>query len=376
MMKLLRIIYYSVIKNLRNVNTIILVLCSPLLILILGSSLANEYAPSNLSRENVAFLNEDRGIVSDQFASFLTDNEISEWLNITNVNDYAAGLNMLNEGTARTFIHIPPTFTASLVSGSGAKINLVSNREHTIVRSIIDNYLHNVNSAYALNLLAGEVNSLQSSKNHIRQVAITTDGRIPRAIDYYSVHTLLQFLLFGAILGINTVKEDKEKNTIMRIKSAPVNTSTLLMGRSMANILTLFGATLVIITISKFAFQANWGGNILINLFSLFLFILFANGLGMFVGILFDNTVTAIAVLMGLMMFFSAVAGAFSKYVTESPAFRFLGQFSPNHYATTAIFNNIYAGSGELIISSLAVLLAMVVAIYLCTILAGRRYFA
>ncbi len=375
-MKLLNITYFSIIKNLRNVNTLILVLSSPLFILILGSSLANEFEPTNLRTENIAYINEDRGMIADQFESFILSNETSELLNITTVSDYDSGLNMLNDGSAQSFIHIPPTFSEAIASGSGGKINLVSNREHTIVKSIVDNYLHQANTTYALTLIAGERSTLQNAGGYIQQVPITTDGRIPRAIDYYSVQSLLMFLLYGAILGITAIKEDKEKNTIMRIKSSPVNTSTLLLGRSLANILTLFCATLVITAICKFLFQANWGGSLYINLITVFLFILFTNGLGMLIGIIFKNTVTAIAVLMGLLMFFSTVAGAITPYVTNAPVVRFLGQFSPNHYAVTAIFNNIYAGSGELIISSLAVLLAMVIAIYLCTIIAGRRHFA
>ena len=372
-MKLLSVAYYTAVRNVKDIKTLLLIIASLVMIAILGISLDQLYAPANLGRAEVAFFDADRGAAAGQFLDFLGYDQVSELIDVQAVEDYDTGLALLDEGRIESFIHLPPGFTAALQRGERAEIEVLSRKSGTIVKSLVENYTHMANCAYAVAAVGGSIALPVSAGGHIEQAAITTDGKVPRGIDYYAVQTLLQVLILGAFFGIAAVREDEEKKTLVRINSAPVKPYEMLAGRTLANILVLFSAAVIVMAFSRYVYKANWGGNLGVNLLVVFIFLLLVVGLGMLLGVMINNTGNAMGVLVALMMFFSVVAGAITKNVSESYYYGILAKFSPNHYAATALFNNIYAGSPELIRSSIITLLLITVGIYALTLLVGRR---
>ncbi|MCW3489519.1 ABC transporter permease [Dethiobacter alkaliphilus] len=369
-MKIFSIAYYTAIKNLKDTKTLLFVVVLPiLLIIILGTALDGFHSPQDLPREEVAYFIDDNGEAAQQFAQFL-QSDLGEVAHVQRVAGFEEGLAYLDSGQADSFVYLPAGFGAALSSGEAAEIQVLANVQNPLAKSLVENYINRVNGALAVTVLGG-VPAQGEWSSHVRAQAITTDGQIPTALDYYAVQTLLQVLIIGALFGIAAMREDNDKNTLIRIKSAPVKYYEILAGRTMANIGVLFAQALVVIAFSKFVYQANWGGNQLINLGVILIFVVFSIGVGMFLGAVIKNSVGAIGALWGVMIVFAITGGAFGGTVNDT-----LAKLSPNHYAATAIFNNVFAGSPQVIRSNIIVLLLSTVAVYALTLAVGRRRLA
>lgn len=370
-MKTLKIACYSALKNCKDIKTHLFIVVLPiLLIIILGMALDPYHSPQNLDAAEVAYLNDDQGEAATQLQAFLESEQIRELIHLLPVADDEEGRALLDNGSVESFLHIPAGFSAALYSGESVSIQLLSNQSMPIVKTLVENYIIGVNGAFAAISLGGTPTAPNGGR-HIEPVPITTDGKVPRALDYYAVQTLLQVLILGALFGISAMREDEEQNTAVRIKSAPVKTWEIITGRTAAGVTVLFAQALIVMAFSSIVYQANWGGSMLVNLGILFLFVLFVIGMGMLLGVLIQNSVAGIAALWGVMIVFSTTGGAFGGTVNDT-----LAKLSPNHYAATAIFNNIFAGSPEGVRSSALTLGLATVAVYLLTYIIGRRRFA
>lgn len=369
-MKIFMIAYFTAIKNIKDVKTLLFVVLLPiLLIIILGTALDEVHAPQSLPKAEIAFMSEDSGVAAVQVAEFL-GGQMREFVDLRGVEDYEEGIAFLDEGQVESFVYLTEDFGESLSSGQEAEIQVFSNTQNPLAKSLIENYINGVNGANAIFSLGGNPAGA-SFFNHVESIPITTDGIMPRAIDYYAVQTLLQVLIIGALFGIAAVREDEEQNTRIRVKSAPLKEYEIITGRTIANVLVLFAQALFVMAFAKYVYQANWGGSVFINLSVIFIFVVFANGLGMLLGTLIRNSFAAIGSLWGIMIVFSITGGAFGGTVNDT-----LAKLSPNHYAATAIFNNVFAGSTQVIRSSITILLMATVAVYVLTLVLGRRRFA
>jgi ABC-2 type transport system permease protein len=370
-MKILSIIYYRAVKNLKDVKAFLFIVALPiLLIVILGTALESHHSPRSLEKAEIAYLNQDSGEASQQVTAFLDNKEIKDLIAVRLVEDYEEGVVLLSDGQIESFLYIPQGFSEAVVLGDKATIHVLSNAENPIAKSLLQNYLIRLNGAFAV-ISAGGVPGAASGGNHVEAMAITTDGKVPRAIDYYAVQTLLQVLSIGALFGIATMREDEEKHTLIRIKSAPVKPYELLAGRTVANIIVLFSQALFVMIFATTVYNANWGGSIFLNLLVIFIFVVLTIGIGLLLGTLIKSHIGAIGAVWGIMFFFSVTGGAFGGTINDT-----LAKLSPNHYAATAIFNNVFAGSSETIQSSVSVLLLAIAVIYALILLMNRRRFA
>ncbi|HAZ37035.1 MAG TPA: hypothetical protein DCY71_04195, partial [Clostridiaceae bacterium] len=77
--------------------------------------------------------------------------------------------------------------------------------------------------------------------------------------------------------------EDKYTNTYTRIKSAPIHGYEINIGKTIGNVLTLFLQAIALMIFTKYVYNSNWSGNLLITILILFIFSVFAISLGMFI---------------------------------------------------------------------------------------------
>jgi len=205
-----------------------------------------------------------------------------------------------------------------------------------------------------------------------------TAGSVPRAIDYYAVQTLLQVMLVGGWYGIGSVQDDTQYNTSTRLHAAPLHRLANYGGKILANISVISIQACIVVLFSKYVYSANWNGDLLVIVPSLFLFASITVALGLLLGNLIKDNGLALGALWCINMLFSAMAGAFGRTsMFSSSATGLAGlvtRLSPNYYAKNALFGTIYNGPTQLVSSSLLTLLVMAVVTFMLVALTeGRR---
>ncbi|KAF0193961.1 MAG: ABC-2 type transporter [Bacillota bacterium] len=366
-MKLLTIIYYSALRNLKDRRMLLIMLIMPIiLIAILGMALDSMFAPRQIEKSSVAYLNADIGPSSNQLTSYLASEQVRTFINVTPVTCFEAGQAALDSGSAEAFIYVPPDFSQNLMRTEGARIHLHTSLQTPLIKGFLSNYVDAQNSALVVTTMGAPLGF--TYHDYFDEAAISLEGKAPRAIDYYSIQTLLQVMLMGGWYGISSVKDDGDMNTHVRLHTAPISPWTHLLGKVLANVVVLCLQSSVVVIFSKYVYGANWSGNALLIVSTLLVFSILTISIGFLMGGLFKESNKAFGALWCLMLFFSIIAGALGN--TDMGK---LARLSPNYYAKTALFGTIYGGSPDAIHSSILVLSLVTLTVFTAALALGRR---
>ncbi|CAH1201913.1 hypothetical protein PAECIP111893_01768 [Paenibacillus plantiphilus] len=353
------IIYYTVLRNLRDYKVMAALTVSPImLMLIIGSALDGEFSPKRVEAAKAGYLSEDKGAVSEQFAAYLQSDEIRGVLQVQEISKLEDGLRMVQSKEIDSLIHIPADASKGIAAGDASLINVYGGGGYSAVKPVVEAFVRMTNTSQAIVSLGTQI-QLVENKSSIQDMPITTAGLIPRGIDYYAVATLFQSLLIGGVLGVLSMTRDTASYTSQRTVIAPVKRYELLIGRIAGNALTLFSAAVAVFLISKFAFQVNWNGNTALILVALFLFSVISVSLGILLFQLTNSLVITVLLMTGLMLIFTLASGGFSHQV--SPLLEAIGWFTPSFHAQQTIFQSIYGGASSIVRSSGSPILYLII---------------
>ncbi len=370
-MDILTVAYYTAIRNVKDWRMLGMLILGPvMLILILGSALDGLIQPREIEQVSVAYLNADQGPVGQGLTAFLQGEQAQEFVALEHVETAEAGMASLANGEVEAFVYVPADLSLATAKGEIASVQVHSSSSTPLVMGFVQNYISLVASNQAVSQMGGSFQPVHHE--FVDSSSIKTAGKVPRAIDYFAVHTLLQFMLMGGWYGIGSVQDDREKNTVVRLETAPIKQHSVLLGKLLANIFVLFLQVVVVVAFTKYVYGANWNGSFPVIAATLFLLSALTIGIGMLLGSCFKEGNKAFSALWAIMFFFSVVSGAFGK-VQPGSALESLGRLSPNFYASKALFGTIYGADAGLIGSSLLVLLAATVVAFGLALSLGRR---
>jgi ABC-2 type transport system permease protein len=377
-MNFISIAYYTILRNLRDKKTLAtMVLSQILIILILGTALGSEFQITNIDRTKVAYLNKDNQL-SRSFDEFLNEKKTKEFVDIITVSSYEEGMNLVNEKKASSFIIIDDNYTQKILSGEDALIKVINRQKgsfrSSIVQNIVDSFLYAANTTEAVSIINGESKSYKSYKN-IQDNSITSIGKKPRAMDCYAVTMLVMMIMYGSTYGAFEVGEDIFDSIGMRMRSTPIKSYQLFLGKTIGSIFILYMEALTLIFFTKFAYKVNWGANIWIILLITFLMCALTTGFGIMVTMLCKDHYAANRILNLITPIFTFLSGGFVS-VSYGGVLGKIIEFIPNKLAHNAIFNSIYPiypDSMHIVKWSIMMMLIMIVLTFLISILSERR---
>jgi ABC-2 type transport system permease protein len=378
-MKILNIAYYTILRNFRDKRSTSLTLLFPiLLILILGSALSKLYEPDNLSKISAIYVNEDRGQMSAQFDKFLQIKDVKNLVEVTQENDYDKGISLVKNKKASTMIYIPRDYTAKIMSGKKGDIKVYLDKEDLQTTAIITNLLGGFtsegNTILAISHMgAALASNPQKDVSVIKDMPMTKEGNIPRAIDYYAVTMLAMTLMYGTLFASFSMAEDKDVKTYIRIKSSPTRDFENYIGKTLGTITTLMLEVIILIAFTKLVYHVNWGTNIPEIIGLGFLFSCFATGLGIFAYAITNNAMRSSAVLNVLTFCLTFVGGGYAKIKDTGSAFDKIAFFAPNKMFQTAVFNTIYGGPISETQSCIIGIVGITVVLFIIASTVGRK---
>ncbi len=375
-MNILNIAYYSIIRNFRDKKTLGLMMLLPLLsTLILGSALGGSFNVSSIDKTTICYLNQDKGWAGEAFHQFINSEDVKSFIELREISNYEDGVDFLKTRDASSMVIIESDFSQKLNLGEKADIKVYnsqySNYRASIVKSLMDSFANVSNSMVAISELGGS-NFAHIENSNIEEISISATGKKPRAIDYYAVTMLVMSIMFGTIYGAYTIAEDEILRTEIRLKSAPLRSYQLFLGRLLGAIVTLVLQILIMIGFTKFVYKANWGNNMPFILFTCFSAIVMVVGIGIMTYSILKDGNKASNILSLSVSFLTFLGGGYFP-VNGSKMEELASYLSPNYMIQRVLFNNIYGGNSIETKNYLIAIWCIAIISFLASSLIGRR---
>ena len=374
-MKALNVVYYTILRNIRDKNSLIMMIAFPIvLILILGTALDGAFKVSSITKPLVYYVNEDTGTLGRAFDNYIKSSDISDIISVkTPVSIQSAKSEIIN-GDAEGLIYIGNDYTRNITENKKSQIEVFtsdySKINSSIINSITASFLTRANTINTIKL-KNNTAEYKTYKN-IEEMPLSAKGKTPRAVDYYSVTMLVMIIMYGINYGTYAYEEDKLNHTDIRINISPINKVDYLSGKTIGNILTLFFQALIVILFTKYVYKANWNGSIWITLYTCFIISVFAFGFGMLISSLTRDSKLSNVIVNIIVPLFTFISGGYAPIV-KGKLIEIISNLSPNTLAQRAMFNNIYGGNPDLIFKSLAALTILSLIVFIILPLTERR---
>lgn len=363
--------YYTILRNIRDWKYLLLLIAAPLLtILITGVSTEHIENLKITEKVKVSYLSEDSGQIAKDFNFFIENKKITEAFDIETVESKEAGRETVVSGKTEAFIYLSKSLSSDFLSGKNINITVYSNKEISSVKPLIESFVNKINTnnaALAINEAFVMVNSFKS----VGEIPISAIGVVPNGVDKWTYSNMLIFLFYGAILSGFSLINESRKHTLLRIHSMPISKITSISGRILGNLVTLFSCAVIMIVFTKYVFNSNWNGNLLIILITFFLYCIITICFGLVLAICTKRIGVTVLIIMCANVFLFAGSGG--GWGQNAGVFPKLSLISPHFYVTQALTNNIFHGIPERVNTSIISLAIMALILLASSIFLGRR---
>lgn len=361
--------YYEFIKNLRDLKMLLVFMIFPIItILILGTVIQSEFSRDIEQKISVGYLNEDTEIIGLQFDQFIHSEEILKRVEVKEYTNLNEGEQALETGRIDNFIVLPDKLSRNLNQEEKSSIQLYGSKNVEFIESLIESFTRTYNAVDAV-ITQGGIPQTEVSENNLTRIVYGKRSEAPRAIDYYSVLTLLQMLVVGAIFGIYIVRKEDGSDLQIRMHTLPVNRWVLTLGRILGSVVYLTLTSGITIIATSVLYHSNWNGNPLVILATIIAFCSITVGIGILIGLFVKDFPTSLILVMILMIFYGTFSGSISPQSTNN-AVSFL---VPNYHAKILLFGTIHGYPVEMMAEATYWLLGMMAVIYGIAALVLRR---
>jgi ABC-2 type transport system permease protein len=348
-MNILYIAINTIKRNFRDKRSLFRSILMPILmIIVLGTALNSAFQGQKIDKLNVCYLNLDSGSQGSDFNKFLNNDEIKDILNVKEAASIEEGEKLIDDKKAVSLLVVPKDYSEKLKSGENAVIQIYNTKYTDYKNEIIENIVGAYNSAGNAVMADAKLNTKNLSYTRYSSVAesiISTEGKTPRAIDYYGVAMLVLAIMSSAIFASDMVSEDYFEKVGVRINAAPVKKYERLVGKILGCIFDIFIKGIIIIVFSMLAFNVNWGENFIMIALIILSAAVYSTIFGMFITMAVGSGNRASGLITLLNNVFTFLAGGYALIVTQDVNQSALMHLSPNFYPMTALLNVIYSNN-------------------------------
>lgn len=348
-MNILYIALSTIKRNFRDKKSMFRSTLMPILmIIVLGTALNSAFAGQKLDKFDVCYLNQDSGSQGKEFNKFLDYDDIKNILGIREVATIEEGEKLINDKKAVSLIVVPKDYSEKLKSGKNASIQIYNTKYTDFKNEIVQNIVDAYNSAGNAMMAAAKLSSMNlgyTRYNAVNESIISTEGKAPRAIDYYGVAMLVLALMSSSAFAADMISEDYFENVGVRIKVSPVKPFERLMGKILGCVFDTVIKGIIVIAFSKFVYHVNWGNNYGMIVLIVISAAVFATIFGMFITMAVGSGNRALGIINILNIVFNFIAGGYALIITSDVRQSAIMHLSPNFYPLTALLNVIYSNN-------------------------------
>ncbi|WPX08588.1 ABC transporter permease [Anaerocellum danielii] len=378
----IRSVWIGILENIRDRKTIVLLLIFPLLIiLILGNALSHFFEKDDIEKVKVLYQKPNLTVyksttIVNWFERFLQSEEFRRYFDIefTHSNDETKKLFLKSNASA--YIQIK-TKTSS---GKDEILFKVTTKQWSPQVSVLNSMIQTFIDYSKLYLVtSSDKIHVQTNEGEKEPFEVKVDalnkGQYPRAIDYYAITMLVMIIIYSIFSAAFVIESDSSQKTSIRLLVCPANLNTVFLGRAIGGFVFVYLQSVLIIVCSKIFFNVNWGWDLSLVLFIVFLY----QALIFTMGIFFRMLIKRMEIISVLIYTFATattfIIGGYVKFFTNSEWLIKLRSILPNYIAQTLLFtvvydrsNTVYIKHGLFCIAALEVLLLLA-----CIVIIRRR---
>lgn len=372
-MSVFQITYYTVLRNIRNWKLFLLLIGVPLLNYIMCANvITNVNVGLNFEKVKVAYLENDGGSITKQLTEFLNTKEILTSFEVQKVNSVDEGTRLVKDGEIEDFIYLKNDFSSSLKEGEKINIEILSNRENSPTRLIMESFINSLKAISAIHNI-GEVSSAAQISSGIKNTAVSPTGKILRDQEKYPLIGMLEMLALGAsLLGCFSVVNSIKRKTLLRFNISPINSLAYVSGQFLGNFLTMCPSGASFIVYLCYVWGLSLQGNIWNIILAFMLYTVILTALGMSVSYLTKKTGLSVLVVVCLTLILNSAATVYA-IGTAQGFLKWIEFLSPQYYTYLIITDTIFDGLTSRIHGSLISLAILATALTAATLLLGRR---
>ena len=370
-MNILSIAYYTAIKYRRNFWVIIaFILTTILCVYVMGAMFDNK--PSVITtKEKVGFFSLDTGKVIEQLKTSLHSEIAAESIMIVAVSSLEDGIGKVEKGELDAFIFVDRDFSEKIGANEKSVIHLYHAQNIYTANLLIDSFVNSFNGSAAAVKIGGTPDDNDNSDNLV-VTRIVTKGKTPSQKDMISIASILIVTFYGSLLGSHSLLSDWRRHTYIRSRCAPIRSIESFTGRLLGNISIMFVCTIISALLIKFVLKVSLGGNLLILILALLLFLLITISFGVLLARLLRNIYLCglVTFAVNFSLVYPVMANAFLPGISTS--FDILRLISPHYHTYQVIIGTTFPGTAD-VAGSIAILAIIAAVLSGSALMAERR---
>ncbi len=210
-----------------------------------------------------ALLDMDKTMLSRELISNFTSSRHFQIIKV--IHAQKAADDLLDKGLVRAVIHIPSEFEKTILNGSTARVQILSDGSDSNTTSIIRGYASRIIQKYSDKKLAQRIKQngmpfLQARVNMVERAWFNEN----QESKYYYVPSLIAVMLFIFSLlltSIGIVKE-KEIGTIEQVMVTPIRKIEFILGKTIPYIITGYFSMTIMLCVAFAVFDIHVKGNL------------------------------------------------------------------------------------------------------------------
>jgi ABC-2 type transport system permease protein len=315
--------------------------------------------PSQNVLKNVSFgvVNLDEGSMGDQIVLALQQMSRSQderMFAITYLRSKGAATDRIKYQAISGALIIPADFSAEILAGEQASVILITDQSNPQVSAGITGTITGLVSAVAGQLALHNVAALVPGVPNPRQLlvpfTIQTEGIVagkPNYFEFMAPGIMAMTIMMAAMTGLaGSISRERELGTLDGIISAPISRLSIILGKSLAQVVRgLLQALLtLLLTVALFGVvvHGNYGLLALLLLLTVFSFI----GIGIMVSALASQQETAMTIMMTLTFPMLFLSGALFPVQQMPAVMQWISKGLPLTYAVEALRKCVVLGTG------------------------------
>lgn len=275
----------------RDYKALAIILAMPvILIVILGAALGGMFSGTAMNPIKVAVADLDGGMVSEEFIHVLAHESIVGLIDVVEVRSEDEGTDLLKAGSVAVVVVIPKG-----VSDAGSpdtkSIRVVTDPGKAVSGQIVASIVRSFTEQYSA--VAAAMKGLWPLLYNPGQ-GTPGDGAVPvvapglaeivaegiasetvrggglfsvteekptwiTARQYYTASMSVTFVLYGAMLGVKSIIEERSQHTMSRLFSTKATPGDIVVGKTLAAYLISFLQLLVLVAFTSAVYCTRWG---------------------------------------------------------------------------------------------------------------------
>jgi ABC-2 type transport system permease protein len=325
----------------------------------------------------VALYDQDRSALSREYIYSLTN---SEYFHFAGFVDSAAEIDrMMQSGTVRAVVVIPPDFSRKLRAQKETSIQIFIDGSFPSRAQIVDGYIAAINSQFNARLLSDYLEHNGAVDGNV--LPISVDGRVWYNPSLEAKNSTIPGLLvitlmfYPSLLASLVVVREKERGTIFNLLCSPARRWEVIVGKAIPYIGLAMVDYVLLFALSITAFQPTFVGSFLVLTAGALIFVSCCIGLGLLISVSCKTQVAAMFVtFIGMMTPSMLFSGMMTPIASMDRSAQLISRLIPASYFMRMARGVFLKGLGfSYYAPDLLILLVYGAVIYLIAILAFRK---